>query len=63
MKSIFKKSLGFMMIMFFAVLALSFGNKVKAADETIDWTKASYSSAYQVNSFTISSVSTTSTSP
>ena len=60
MKSIFKKSLGFMMIMFFAVLALSFGNKVKAADETIDWTKASYSSAsasnvtWQGESFTIS---------
>lgn len=32
MKSIFKKSLAFMMIMFFAVLSLSLGIKVKAAE-------------------------------
>lgn len=36
MKSIFKKSLAFMMVMFLAVLALSFNNKVKAASKYVE---------------------------
>ena len=49
MKSMFKKSLGFMMIMLLTVLALGFSFNVKAAEvvESVDFTtKAANHSAY-----------------
>ena len=45
MKSLFKKSLLVLMVAFIAVISLGVTNKVVAASLSVDWTKASYSSA------------------